>query len=90
MLTGLRGGLECLVGYTQSRKFRMKIEEQTKTYEETRVWRTSAFRWVHRFLEVLVNEQQYFTVGAHLAQAWSTEMQNYVQLYQALGGGWQP
>jgi len=25
-----------------------------------------------------------------LAAAWNTEMQNYVQLYQALGGGWQP
>ena len=42
------------------------------------------------FLEVLIIQQQYFTSELQLAQAWDTEMQNYVQLYQALGGGWQP
>jgi multidrug efflux system outer membrane protein len=41
-------------------------------------------------LEVLVTEQQYFTSELALAQAWNAEMQNYVQLYQSLGGGWQP
>jgi outer membrane protein TolC len=25
-----------------------------------------------------------------VAQAWFSELQNYVQLYQALGGGWPP
>jgi multidrug efflux system outer membrane protein len=25
-----------------------------------------------------------------LAAAWNAELQNYVLLYQALGGGWQP
>jgi len=24
-----------------------------------------------------------------LAQAWNSELQSYVQLYRALGGGWQ-
>ena len=40
------------------------------------------------FLEVLTTQQQYFTAELQTTQAWFTELQNYVQLYQALGGGW--
>ncbi len=36
-----------------------------------------------------MTEQQYFTSEINLDQAGLTELQNYVQLYQALGGGWQ-
>jgi len=80
-----------LVGYNQSRLFRMKIEEQTNTYKETA--RLANVRFTNgstSFLEVLVTQQQYFISQLALAQAWNTEMQNYVQLYQALGGGWTP
>ena len=80
-----------LVGYTDSRKFRMKIEEQTATYRETA--RLANVRYqggVTSFLEVLVTQQDYFTSELQLANAWFLEMQNYVQLYQALGGGWDP
>jgi multidrug efflux system outer membrane protein len=42
------------------------------------------------FLEVLVTQQQYFISQLALAQAWNAEMQSYVQLCQALGGGWTP
>jgi outer membrane protein, multidrug efflux system len=80
-----------LVGYNQARLFRMKIEEQTNTYEETARLANVRFTGGYTsFLEVLVTQQQYFTSELSLAQAWNTEMQNYVQLYQALGGGWQP
>jgi len=80
-----------LVGYNQSRLFRMKIEEQTNTYKETA--RLANVRFTNgstSFLEVLVTQQQYFISQLALAQAWNAEMQNYVQLYQALGGGWTP
>jgi multidrug efflux system outer membrane protein len=80
-----------LVGYSQSRLFRMKIEEQTNTYKETA--RLANVRFTNgstSFLEVLVTQQQYFTSQLSLAQAWGAELQNYVQLYQALGGGWNP
>ena len=40
------------------------------------------------FLEVLTTQQQYFTSELQTTQAWYTELQNYVELYQALGGGW--
>ena len=80
-----------LVGYNQARLFRMKIEEQTNTYEETaRLANVRFSGGVTSFLEVLVTQQQFFTSELALAQAWESEMQNYVQLYQALGGGWQP
>jgi outer membrane protein, multidrug efflux system len=80
-----------LVGYNQARLFRMKIEEQTNTYRETARLANVRFTGGYTsFLEVLVTQQQYFTSELTLAQAWNTEMQNYVQLYQALGGGWQP
>jgi multidrug efflux system outer membrane protein len=80
-----------LVGYNQARLLRMKIEEQTNTYQETaRLANVRFMGGYTSFLEVLVTQQQYFTSELTLAQAWNTEMQNYVQLYQALGGGWQP
>jgi multidrug efflux system outer membrane protein len=37
---------------------------------------------------VLVTQQNYFASQLILAQAWYSEMNGYVQLYQALGGGW--
>ena len=78
-----------LVGYTQSRLFRMKIEEQTATYKETARLANVRFEGGYTsFLEVLVTQQQYFTSELGLAQAWFAEMNNYVQLYQSLGGGW--
>ena len=79
-----------LVGYSQSQKFRMKLQQQTATYAETARLANVRFEGGYTaFLEVLVTQQQYFTSALSLAQAWSTELQNYVQLYQALGGGWQ-
>jgi multidrug efflux system outer membrane protein len=39
-------------------------------------------------LEVLTTQQQYSNSELELTQAWEGEMQSYVQLYQALGGGW--
>ena len=79
-----------LVGYNQSRQFRMKIEEQTHTYKQMADLAEVRFKGgVTSFLEVQYYQQQYFTSALNLAQAWYTELQNYVQLYQSLGGGWE-
>jgi multidrug efflux system outer membrane protein len=40
-------------------------------------------------LEVLTNETNYFSDELVLAQAQFNKVQALVQLYQALGGGWQ-
>jgi multidrug efflux system outer membrane protein len=80
-----------LVGYGQSRQFRMKIEQQTNTYKQMADLAEVRFKGgVTSFLEVQYYQQQYFLSALSLEQAWYTELQNYVQLYQALGGGWQP
>ncbi|HXM59255.1 MAG TPA: efflux transporter outer membrane subunit [Terriglobales bacterium] len=79
-----------LVGYNQSRQYRLKIQEQTATYKETA--RLADVRFLGgytSFLEVLVTQQQYFTSELALTQAWFSELNYYVQLYQSLGGGWQ-
>ncbi|MBV8672617.1 MAG: efflux transporter outer membrane subunit [Acidobacteriaceae bacterium] len=79
-----------LVGYTQSRQYRIKIQEQTDTYKQTADLANVRFLGGYTaFLEVLVTQQQYFESEISLDQAWLTELQNYVGLYQALGGGWQ-
>ena len=79
-----------LVGYSQSRQFRMKLQEQTATYKETARLANVRFEGGYTsFLEVLVTQQQYFTSELSLAQAWFAELNNYVGLYQSLGGGWQ-
>lgn len=80
-----------LVGYRQSRLYRIKLQEQAGTYEETARLANVRFKGGYTsFLEVLYTQQQYFTSELSLTQAWYAEMQNYAQLYQALGGGWQP
>jgi len=79
-----------LVGYRQSRAYRIKIEEQTTTYAETSRLAEVQFRGGYvSFLQVLTTQQQYFSSELTLAQAWYTELQSYATLYQALGGGWE-
>jgi multidrug efflux system outer membrane protein len=79
-----------LVGYEQSRKYRMKLQEQTKTYEElVRLANVRYLGGYTAFLEVQYNEQQYFDSALLLSAAWYQELQYYAALYQALGGGWQ-
>ncbi len=78
-----------LVAYRQAQLYRQKLQEQTTTYEETSRLANLRFKGgATSFLEVLTTQQQYFTSELQTTQAWYTELQNYVQLYQALGGGW--
>jgi multidrug efflux system outer membrane protein len=66
-------------------------EEQTHTYKQMADLANVRFQGgVTSFLEVQYYQQQYFLSVLNLEQAWYTELQNYVQLYQALGGGWEP
>jgi len=89
VLTAFGDVANSLVGYSQSRLFRMKVEEQTHTYKQMADLAEVRFKGgVTSFLEVQYYQQQYFMSALNLEQAWYTELQNYVQLYQALGGGW--
>src|SRR5580698_116002 len=78
-----------LVAYRQSRLYRVKLQEQTTTYKETsRLANVRFTGGATSFLEVLTTQQQYFSSELQTTQAWYAELQSYVQLYQALGGGW--
>jgi outer membrane protein, multidrug efflux system len=78
-----------LVAYRQARLLRIKLQEQTETYKQTsRLANVRFTGGATSFLEVLTTQQQYFSSELQLTQAWEGEMQSYVQLYQALGGGW--
>ena len=80
-----------LVGYNQSRLYRIKLEQQTLSYKNMADLANVRFQGgVTSFLEVQYYEQQYFLSALSLSQAWFAELQNYAALYQALGGGWQP
>lgn len=81
---------DSLVGYAQSRQYRIKVQEQTNTYFEAAKLADVRFTGgATSFLEVLITQQQYFTSELALAQAWNAELRNYVRLYWALGGGWE-
>ena len=79
-----------LIGYQQARKFRVKVQEQNATFYEAAQLADVRFKGGSTsFLEVLVTQQQYLISELALAEAWNAEFQNYVQLYRALGGGWE-
>jgi outer membrane protein, multidrug efflux system len=78
-----------LVAYRQSQLYRVKLQEQTATYKETsRLANVRFTGGATSFLEVLTTQQQYFTSELQASQAWYAELQSYLRLYQALGGGW--
>jgi multidrug efflux system outer membrane protein len=80
---------DTLVGYSKSRAYRAELEEETATYAETARLANDRYRGgATGFLEVLTTQQQYLDAQLQLAQAWSAELRDYVQLYRALGGGW--
>ncbi len=81
---------DSLVGYDKSRVYRKQLQDQNATYAETARLANDRYRGgATSFLEVLTTQQQYLASELQLAQASSSELQNYVQLYQALGGGWE-
>ena len=79
-----------LIGYSQSRQYRMQSQETTETYEGLADLSNIRYQsGTTSFLEVQYYTQNYFISALNLSQAWYAELQNYVQLYQALGGGWE-
>lgn len=79
-----------LVAYRKDREFR---EQQEHLVEAARdAARLSEVRFkvgTTDYLEVLTNNSNYFSAELTLAQAQGNELTSLVQLYQALGGGWE-
>ncbi len=81
---------DALVAYRKNREFR--IQQQHLVDSAQGAARLSEVRFkagTTDYLEVLTNETNSFTAELALAQAQGNELTALVQLYQALGGGWQ-
>jgi outer membrane protein, multidrug efflux system len=79
-----------LVAYRKNREFRIQEEKLTESARDAAQLSEQRFNaGATDYLEVLTNETNYFSDELTLAQAQFNELQALVQLYQALGGGWQ-
>src|ERR1700678_1177398 len=81
---------DALIGYQKSHEVRVRQEQTVRDLAES--VRLSIMRYrggTTTYLEVLDGQRSLFDAELTLAQARGTEYQNLVQLYRALGGGWQ-
>jgi outer membrane protein, multidrug efflux system len=81
---------DALVAYHKTREFRTQQELLFRSAQDAA--RLSHMRYtggVTGYLEVLTNETNAFSAELGLVQARFNELLALVQLYQALGGGWQ-
>lgn len=81
---------DALIAYRKSREFRVQEELLFQSAQDAA--HLSHLRYnggVTGYLEVLTNETNAFSAELGLAQARLNELLALVQLYQALGGGWQ-
>jgi outer membrane protein, multidrug efflux system len=79
-----------LVAYRKNREFRIQQQHLVESAQDAA--RLSEIRFkagATDYLEVLTNETNSFSAELELAQAEGNELTALVQLYQALGGGWQ-
>jgi outer membrane protein, multidrug efflux system len=78
-----------LVAYRKFREFRIQQEHLTESAQDAaRLSETRFKAGTADYLEVLTNETNSFSAELTLAQAQGNELNALVQLYQALGGGW--
>jgi len=81
---------DALVSYRKSQEFRANQELVTRAAEDAT--RLSNMRYkggATSYLEVLDSNTRQFVAQLTLAQAELNELQSLVQIYRALGGGWQ-
>jgi outer membrane protein, multidrug efflux system len=81
---------DALIGYEKLRQVRLRQEQLVADLAES--VRLSIMRYqggTTNYLEVLDGQRSLFAAELTLAQARGNEYQSLVQLYKALGGGWQ-
>jgi len=79
-----------LIEYQRTREFRAQQELNTQAHRDAAETANDRYEGgVTSYLEVLYNEQELFNAELALAQARRNELLSVVQLYRALGGGWQ-
>jgi outer membrane protein, multidrug efflux system len=81
---------DALIGYQKFHQVRVRQEDTVRDLQES--VRLSNMRYkggTTTYLEVLDGQRSLFSAELTLAEARGTEYQSLVQLYRALGGGWQ-
>jgi outer membrane protein, multidrug efflux system len=81
---------DALIAYQKTQEFRAQEELLAQSAQSAA--QLSGMRYkagTTNYLEVLTNETNYFSAQLTLAQARLNELQALVQIYRALGGGWQ-
>ncbi len=79
-----------LIAYQRTREFAARQEQRTQANREAASLAYIRYDGgVTSYLEVLYNEQELFSAELNLAQARLSELLSVVQLYRALGGGWE-
>jgi outer membrane protein, multidrug efflux system len=80
-----------LVAYRKTQEFREQQQFLVNSAQDaTRLSRMRYSGGVASYLEVLTNDTNYFSAELNLVQAQLNELLALVQLYRALGGGWEP
>jgi multidrug efflux system outer membrane protein len=81
---------DSLIARQRTREFRERQEDRTKAHRSAASLASIRYEGgVTSYLEVLYNEQELFNAELTLAQARRNELLSVVDLYRALGGGWQ-
>ena len=81
---------DALIGYQKAQEYRASKELFAKTLRDQSMLSNQRYRGgVTSYLEVLDTERQRLTAEQLLAQAQLLELNSIIQLYKALGGGWQ-
>jgi multidrug efflux system outer membrane protein len=81
---------DALIAYSEDQEFRKQQEMLTQSAEDAN--RLSDVRYrggVSSYLEVLDSNTRYYSAELALANARLKELLDYVELYRAIGGGWQ-
>lgn len=80
---------DSLIAYERTQEYRARQEENTQAHRDAATTAKDRYEGgMTSYLEVLYNEQELFSAELQLAQARRSELLSVIQLYRALGGGW--
>jgi multidrug efflux system outer membrane protein len=81
---------DALIAYQKTQEFRAQQELLSRAAQDAAQLSSQRYQaGTTNYLEVLTNETNYLTADLGLAQARLNELLALVQIYKALGGGWQ-
>jgi NodT family efflux transporter outer membrane factor (OMF) lipoprotein len=89
--TAFREVSDALIGYRKTREQRVQQALLVEALADSaRLANLRFIEGIYSYLQVLDAERQLFDAELELTRVQTNELLNFVQLYKALGGGWQP